>query len=325
MDDTTAPLNCNNCSYKAVEDSGGGRRGVDLLDGGEIDLLEEGGDGINAIEIKSITCEINSLTNGINSLSNGIKENGIAQHENNIQTQNGDHHVDRSSSKPIVISTRDKTDVDDKELQFDCEIDFPNSFKDVTAFESICLKSPKGGDINHNGDLKNDDLDSDTECTEPSESRSENTVCDGVISRREFEKSVETSTETLVSENFKCSSSPREINGFEKLSNPDLYNGNMDQCKACAQRSRLVNGGGKHSSYHHSGNTSGKTSTYSTPPPYSRTPSVNGWDNSLMQKTAYAYHCTLGDDGLIPLRSDMQDRLWQIIEEHRVGYTDTFV
>lgn len=75
-------------------------------------------------------------------------------------------------------------------------------------------------------------------------------------------------------------------------------------------------------SHHHSDNTSGKTSTYSTPPPYSRTPSANGWDNSLMQvgqqKTNYAYHYTLGDDGLIPLKSDMQERLWQIIEEHRV-------
>lgn len=187
-----------------------------------------------------------SLDDSADILSNvEIKTNGIAQCENNI-IRNGDVG-ERNSTKAIVISNNDKTEVDDKELQFECEIDFPNSFKDVNAFESICLKSKceekaTKGDINHNGDIKGDDLDSDTECTEPSESKSENTVCDGGLLKQEIEKSVETSTETLVSENFKCNSSPKEINGFEKVSNPDVFNGNTDYCKICTQNIKFING-----------------------------------------------------------------------------------
>lgn len=95
----------------------------------------------------------------------------------------------------------------------------------TNGFESICLKSSttttstqqngdsgdSGGggvvgecstsrsDINHNGDVNNvkEDVDSDTECTEPSE----NTV---KSAEANYERSVETSTETLVSENLLC-------------------------------------------------------------------------------------------------------------------------
>lgn len=68
------------------------------------------------------------------------------------------------------------------------------------GFESICLKtvSPPDiakGDINHNG--KQEDGDSDTECTEPSEITVKSTETN-------YERSVETSTETLVSENILC-------------------------------------------------------------------------------------------------------------------------
>lgn len=94
--------------------------------------------------------------------------------------------------------------------------------KEVGAFESICLRPTRsggriGGDINHNGDGfkgSGEEPDSDTECTtEPSESRSEHTiVCEGsggAFGSREgiavdVLKSVETSTETLVSENVVC-------------------------------------------------------------------------------------------------------------------------
>lgn len=71
----------------------------------------------------------------------------------------------------------------------------------------------------------------------------------------------------------------------------------------------------------HSGDNSGKTSRYSTPPLFSRTSSTNGWDNSLVQhKNFYSHHSPLlGEDGLVNLRSDVQDRLWQIIENHRVS------
>lgn len=77
----------------------------------------------------------------------------------------------------------------------------------ANGFESICLKpqteSPKS-DINHNGEVKQEDVDSDTECTEPSETT---TVCVKTPPKSAesgYERSVETSTETLVSENVLC-------------------------------------------------------------------------------------------------------------------------
>lgn len=69
----------------------------------------------------------------------------------------------------------------------------------TNGFESICLKTndiPRG-DINHNGGTQ-DDVDSDTECTEPSETT---IVCDA---GKVIVRSVETSTETLTSENVVC-------------------------------------------------------------------------------------------------------------------------
>lgn len=125
-------------------------------------------------------------------------------------TDNERHVIDVLEN---VIAT-DKTELV-KNLQ-DYETNARVNLKDVSAFESICLRSrSKVGDINHNGDLVKtsiDELDSDTECTtEPSESRSENTVvCDGSRLKSKENatvdvlKSVETSTETLVSENIVC-------------------------------------------------------------------------------------------------------------------------
>nr|XP_022920445.1 myotubularin-related protein 3 [Onthophagus taurus]XP_022920446.1 myotubularin-related protein 3 [Onthophagus taurus]XP_022920447.1 myotubularin-related protein 3 [Onthophagus taurus] len=203
------------------------------------------------------------------------------------------------------------------------------------VFESICLKTPPSEQLS--GELGSDvircsvargassttltpsvgdDVDSDTECTEPSEGRSENTVVCDVRSVDNVLDSVETSTETLVSE-IVVNSLPKPINGIEKITNVDTYNGNgSDSCKTCTQNRRVINC--KHS---YSGSTSGKTSQYSTPPLYSRTPSANGWDNTLTylnQQQKYYQCSSLGDDGLVPLRSDLQDRLWQIIEEHRM-------
>lgn len=190
---------------------------------------------------------------------------------------------------------------------------------DVNGFESICLRPlcdiPKihlKGDINHNGDLKSEEVDSDTECTEPSDSKSETTLVHDAVAATH---SVETSTDTLTSESV-SNLSPKQ-NGFERLSSPDVFNGNVDFCKVCAQNIKFIHG--KHS--HHSNSTSGKNSRYSTPPLYSRTPSGNNWETTLNSighpKTTPVYRSTLGDDGLIPLRSDMQDRLWQIIEEQK--------
>ena len=77
--------------------------------------------------------------------------------------------------------------------------------KEVGNFESICLKPrPTRADVNHNGCLRSDDFDSDTEeCTDPSESKSEMTICDGGR-LSDVVRSVETSTETLVPENILC-------------------------------------------------------------------------------------------------------------------------
>lgn len=38
------------------------------------------------------------------------------------------------------------------------------------------------------------------------------------------------------------SASPREVNGFEKVSNTDVCNGNTDYCKVCAQNIKFING-----------------------------------------------------------------------------------
>lgn len=35
---------------------------------------------------------------------------------------------------------------------------------------------------------------------------------------------------------------PKQINGFERLSNPDVFNGNIDFCKVCAQNIKFIHG-----------------------------------------------------------------------------------
>lgn len=74
----------------------------------------------------------------------------------------------------------------------------------TNGFESICLQNGSGedqrSDINHNGGIDvngRDEVDSDTECTEPSEITVKSTETN-------YERSVETSTETLVSEHVLC-------------------------------------------------------------------------------------------------------------------------
>lgn len=71
------------------------------------------------------------------------------------------------------------------------------------------------------------------------------------------------------------------------------------------------------------------TSRDSSPPLNSRTSSSNGWDHTLhslpQSKTSYSYQYQLGDDGLVPLRSVVQERLDQIIEEQKVVYEEKVV
>ncbi|KAJ8958515.1 hypothetical protein NQ318_002309 [Aromia moschata] len=125
----------------------------------------------------------------------------------------------------------------------------------------------------------------------------------------DVERSVETSTETLVSEHV-CSSSPKEINGFEKVQSPiDI----SDMTDGCAQDLKFSKGADSN----HFGTD--KTSAYSSSPFF-----INGsnmWENGLhnlsQQKNFHSYQYTLGEDGLIPLRCVVQERLDHIIEEQK--------
>ncbi|KAF5304213.1 hypothetical protein FQR65_LT08020 [Abscondita terminalis] len=297
--------NCNNdCIYKnsnqtLSDDS------VDLLDSSKME----------------VNCEV---VNNCSSASNVIAQISDKRHDesDHKSTKNRDHYLGDCESAYKVNSnviSNQKTDKVNENLDT-----MTKHLCDINGFESICLRPlcdiPKihlKGDINHNGDLKSEEVDSDTECTEPSDSKSETTVIHDPLTYRGSTHSVETSTDTLTSESVP-NLSPKQINGFERLSSPDVFNGNIDFCKVCAQNIKFIHG--KHS--HNSNSTSGKNSRYSTPPLYSRTPSGNNWETTLNSiahpKTATTTHrSTLGDDGLVPLRSDMQDRLWQIIEEQK--------
>lgn len=75
-----------------------------------------------------------------------------------------------------------------------------------------------------------------------------------------------------------------------------------------------------HNSHNNHNRDIPQTSRYSNSPYYSRTSSASGWDSGLPQhKTWQQNHpFKLGDDGLIPVASAAQERLWQIIQEHKV-------
>ncbi|XP_067014667.2 myotubularin-related protein 3 isoform X2 [Anabrus simplex] len=185
------------------------------------------------------------------------------------------------------------------------------------------------------------------------ESKSEMTICanpmvNGISSVKEVASSpsVDSSTDTLVA--GEVNGVAGEVNGIgvhsltpgepAVMDNPVsngktavLFNGmannsnnsetisSGDVCRVCASSRRFLadNRDGSASS-----STSGKTSRYSTPPLYSRTPS-SGYpatpsDERLPPPTRFQSHNRLDDlDGMQPLRSDVQMRLQQIIAEHR--------
>ncbi|CAH0548600.1 unnamed protein product [Brassicogethes aeneus] len=129
-----------------------------------------------------------------------------------------------------------------------------------------------------------------------------------------FENSVETSTETLVSEIVLPGTSPKDINGFEKIQSPNECL-DTETCHVCLQNNKPI--GHKNHEDH---------SLHSTPKFFSRTSSRNGWDhvNSGANQTP-PYHKTSitsyqfapSVDGLVPLRSPIQERLDQIIEDQK--------
>lgn len=177
--------------------------------------------------------ENNFLVNDINDDCNSdciYKDNGhidepdigkkLSHQQLNNNNNNNNTTIDATTTSNLIddddddddddeTNVIDKTELDlNKTLQFPCEledIDFNNmpiANNANCTFESICLKTKDNNVINSGCEFKNDD--SDTECTDPSESKSENTVCDIIDSKKDVLKSVETSTETLVSESIKC-------------------------------------------------------------------------------------------------------------------------
>ncbi|XP_045469511.1 myotubularin-related protein 4 isoform X2 [Harmonia axyridis] len=130
------------------------------------------------------------------------------------------------------------------------------------------------------------------------------------------DKSIETSSETLVSENLFSSSSPRDINGFEKINAPSQP---IDIPASSASKRSCENGVISLNSNHFAEQLNLSSSELSNSPLFSRTSSSNGWDNTLSslqrQNTCQYVQYHLGEDGLIPLRSYIQERISKIIEE----------
>lgn len=96
------------------------------------------------------------------------------------------HQNGVSNNTDVIFGN--KTDLTNGK-DYDCDLPL-----NLNAFESICLNK---SDINHNGDAKYPQ-------TEPC--KSDSATCNGVLVKSEMERSVETSTETLVSENIVCGS-----------------------------------------------------------------------------------------------------------------------
>lgn len=186
--------------------------------------------------------------------------------------------------------------------------------------------------------LADDSEDDDNEDT-TTESRSETTVCavTTTASVASVPQSVDSSTDTLVAGDVNgCNGVVKaldgamltdEVNGVVQpilvasrvLGSPTVELPGGDVCRVCATSRRFLADGSASSS------TSGKTSRYSTPPLYSRTPS-SGYPATPNDERAPRHHHSgvTGHrpddlDGLAPLHSDVQLRLQQIIAEHRVS------
>ena len=103
------------------------------------------------------------------------------------------------------------------------------------------------------------------------------------------------------------------MNGFEKLQSPEEGVDSTDGYKLSAQNLKFVND---------ASSSKAEMSKYSISPMYSRASSSSGWETGLQQSRPW-HHQThpynLGDDGLIPVTSVAQERLWQIIQEHKVS------
>ncbi|XP_023704302.1 myotubularin-related protein 3 isoform X4 [Cryptotermes secundus] len=191
--------------------------------------------------------------------------------------------------------------------------------------------------------LADDSEDDDNEDT-TTESRSETTICAAVMSidnMTPVPQSVDSSTDTLVAGDANgCNGvvkavdsvmSTDEMNGVVQsvlgasrvVGSPTVESPGGDMCRVCASSRRFLADNVSRADGSASSSTSGKTSRYSTPPLYSRTPS-SGYPTTPSDERAPRHHSSGPTsyrpddlDGLAPLHSDVQLRLQQIITEHK--------
>ncbi|GFG28834.1 hypothetical protein Cfor_03049 [Coptotermes formosanus] len=210
---------------------------------------------------------------------------------------------------------------------------------------SIALDTYQGSSDEGIGDLQlaDDSEDDDNEDT-TTESRSEMTVCAAVMSAANVSsmpQSVDSSTDTLVAgDGSACSGSVKAlegivsahevnsgvqpvVNGSRVVGSPTVEYPGGDACRVCASSRRFLADNVSRADGSASSSTSGKTSRYSTPPLYCRTPS-SGYPTTPCDERMPRHHSSGGTgyrpddlDGLAPLHNDVQLRLQQIITEHK--------
>lgn len=213
------------------------------------------------------------------------------------------------------------------------------TFSSVLSYQG---SSDEGiGDL-HLGDDSEDDDNEDT----TTDSRSEMTVCAAVMSAANMSsvpQSVDSSTDTLVAgDGSACNGtvkalegivSAHELNGGVQpvlnasrvVGSPTIEYPGGDACRVCASSRRFLADNVSRADGSASSSTSGKTSRYSTPPLYCRTPS-SGYPTTPCDERVPRHHSSGGSsyrpddlDGLAPLHNDVQLRLQQIITEHKVS------
>lgn len=215
------------------------------------------------------------------------------------------------------------------------------TFSSVLSYQG---SSDEGiGDL-HLGDDSEDDDDDNEDTT--TDSRSEMTVCAAVMSAANVSsvpQSVDSSTDTLVAgDGSACSGTVRALEGIMSaqelnggvqpvlnasrvIGSPTIESPGGDACRVCASSRRFLADNVSRADGSASSSTSGKTSRYSTPPLYCRTPS-SGYPTTPCDERVPRHHSSGGSsyrpddlDGLAPLHNDVQLRLQQIITEHKVS------
>ena len=224
------------------------------------------------------------------------------------------------------------------------------SSQHVETFASV--PSYQGSSDEGIGDLHlaDDSEDDDNEDT-TTESRSEMTVCAAVMSAANAScvpQSVDSSTDTLVAgDGSACSGTVKALEGIVSaqevnsgvqpvlnasrvVGSPTVEYPGGDACRVCASSRRFLADNVSRADGSASSSTSGKTSRYSTPALYCRTPS-SGYPTTPCDERVPRHHSSgvagyRPDDldGLAPLHNDVQLRLQQIITEHKVSTAARF-